>query len=35
VALKQNHITITPIHYDLTCERELKRLERFALPKAT
>jgi len=35
VALKQNHITITPIHYDLTCERELERLERFALPKAT
>jgi 5'-nucleotidase len=34
VALKQNHITITPIHYDLTCERELKRLRRFALPKA-
>ena len=34
VALKQNKITITPIHYDLTCERELKRLERFALPKA-
>jgi 5'-nucleotidase len=34
VALKQNHITITPIHYDLTCEKELKRLERFSLPKA-
>jgi 5'-nucleotidase len=34
VALNRNCITITPIHYDLTCERELKRLERFALPKA-
>ncbi len=34
VALKQNNITITPIHYDLTCERELKRLQRFSLPKA-
>lgn len=35
VALKQNHITITPIHYDLTCERELKRLAGFALPRAS
>ncbi|MCF8144692.1 MAG: 5'/3'-nucleotidase SurE [Deltaproteobacteria bacterium] len=35
VALKQNHITITPIHYDLTSESELKRLARFALPRAS
>ncbi len=27
MALKQKKITITPIHYDLTCERELKRLK--------
>ena len=33
VALKQNKITITPIHYDLTADRELKRLERFSLPR--
>jgi hypothetical protein len=26
MALKQKKITITPIHYDLTCDRELKRL---------
>ncbi|MFH1954782.1 MAG: 5'/3'-nucleotidase SurE [Pseudomonadota bacterium] len=32
VALRQNRITITPIHYDLTCERELKRLKSFPLP---
>ena len=32
VALKQNYITITPLHYDLTCEKELKRLARFPLP---
>lgn len=27
MALKQKKITITPIHYDLTCERELNRLK--------
>ena len=32
VALKQNKITITPIHYDLTCERELERLKNCPLP---
>ena len=32
VALKQNKITITPIHYDLTCERELERLKTTSLP---
>lgn len=32
VALRQNKITITPIHYDLTCEKELKRLKNFPLP---
>jgi 5'-nucleotidase len=32
VALEQNYITITPIHYDLTCEKELERLARFPLP---
>ncbi len=26
VALKENKITITPVHYDLTCDEELKRL---------
>jgi len=34
VALKQNKISITPIHCDLTCEKELKRLGRFPLPMA-
>jgi len=28
-ALKENWITITPLHYDLTCETELKRLRSF------
>jgi 5'-nucleotidase len=32
VALKQNRITITPIHYDLTSERELDRLKKFPFP---
>lgn len=32
VALKENYITITPIHYDLTCDRELERLKAFPLP---
>jgi len=32
VALKENFITLTPIHYDLTCEKELERLKRFPLP---
>jgi len=32
VALKQNKITITPIHYDLTCETELERLKTIPLP---
>ena len=27
IALKENRITITPIHYNLTCERELRRLK--------
>ena len=27
IALKQNKITITPIHYNLTCEKELRRLK--------
>jgi len=31
MALKQKKITITPIHYDLTCERELKRLKAHML----
>jgi len=31
VALKQNKITITPIHYDLTSESELDRLKKFPL----
>jgi 5'-nucleotidase len=30
-ALKDNMITITPIHYDLTCEKELKRLKSTSL----
>jgi len=32
VALKQDKITITPIHYDLTCEGELERLKTLSLP---
>ena len=32
VALSRDMITITPIHYDLTCETELERLNRFDLP---
>ncbi|MFO7986267.1 MAG: 5'/3'-nucleotidase SurE [Desulfatiglandaceae bacterium] len=32
VALRKKKITITPIHYDLTSEEELKRLEGIALP---
>ena len=27
VYLKEDHITITPVHYDLTCDEELKRLK--------
>ncbi len=32
VALKENKITITPVHYDLTCDEELKRLKARVLP---
>ena len=32
VLLKENKITITPVHYDLTCDEELKRLKAHALP---
>jgi len=32
VALKSGMITITPIHYDLTCEEELQRLKRISPP---
>jgi len=32
VALKENKITITPVHYDLTCNKELKRLRVCGLP---
>jgi len=32
MALKENKITITPIHYDLTCEKELVRLKALPLP---
>ncbi|RLB79462.1 MAG: 5'/3'-nucleotidase SurE [Deltaproteobacteria bacterium] len=32
VALKNGMITITPIHYDLTCEEELERLHHGRLP---
>lgn len=32
VALKNHRITITPIHYDLTAERELLRLKKLELP---
>jgi len=31
-ALKDNMITITPIHYDLTCEKELNRLKSISFP---
>lgn len=34
LALRENWISITPIHYDLTCEEELKRLKTVALPTA-
>ena len=30
IALKENKITITPIHYNLTCEKELRRLKSSA-----
>jgi 5'-nucleotidase len=32
VALKKNKITITPVHCDLTCNQELKRLKACTLP---
>ncbi len=32
MALKENKITITPVHYDLTCDKELKRLKARVLP---
>ncbi len=32
-ALRQGKITITPIHYDLTCIEELERLKRLKPPK--
>ncbi|MBK5099509.1 MAG: 5'/3'-nucleotidase SurE [Desulfobacteraceae bacterium] len=32
MALKENKITITPIHYDLTCPEELERLRSMPLP---
>jgi 5'-nucleotidase len=32
VALKQKMITITPIHYDLTCYREMERLKPLVCP---
>ena len=32
VALKEDRITITPIHYDLTCRTELERLRGSRLP---
>jgi 5'-nucleotidase len=31
-ALKEHRITITPIHYDLTCDKDLKRLRTSRLP---
>ena len=31
--LSRNKITITPIHYDLTCFEELERLGSLSLPK--
>jgi 5'-nucleotidase len=30
IALKENKITITPIHYNLTCEKELRRFKSSA-----
>jgi len=32
MALKENKITITPLHYDLTCEEELTRLKSVPFP---
>jgi 5'-nucleotidase len=32
LALREKWISITPIHYDLTCEEELKRLKKVVLP---
>jgi 5'-nucleotidase len=32
IALRQKKITITPIHYDLTCNRELERLKSLSFP---
>ena len=32
IALRHKKITITPIHYDLTCEIELERLKSLPLP---
>ena len=32
VVLKENKVTITPIHYDLTCYRELERLKLASYP---
>lgn len=32
IALRHKKITITPIHYDLTCEKELERLKSLPLP---
>jgi 5'-nucleotidase len=32
LALREKWISITPIHYDLTCEEELKRFKKVVLP---
>jgi 5'-nucleotidase len=32
LALREKWVSITPIHYDLTCEEELKRLKKIVLP---
>ena len=32
VALKSGMVTITPIHYDLTCQEELERLKKLPVP---
>jgi len=32
IALKENRISITPIHYNLTCETELSRLKSYVSP---
>ncbi|MBW2094399.1 MAG: 5'/3'-nucleotidase SurE [Deltaproteobacteria bacterium] len=32
LALRERWISITPIHYDLTCEEELKRLKKVVFP---